>query len=502
MGRLQIPATFQDRSRLEEETRLQAERCPERPLFHFRCPGGWMNDPNGTIFINGEYHLFYQHFPYSERPGQMHWGHAKSQDLVHWQHLPIALPPAMDRGEAECWSGCCVNNAGIPTIFYTSIGKKWPAAYDASIWCATSDESMIEWKSHPQNPILTQAINGELHVGEWRDPYVIQYGKEWLMVIGGQIPQGKSKVPRIPAAMLYKSNDLEEWQFLGPLCAGSTSNDDKLRKVNVGTDWECPNFFLLDKTRDLYCLVVSPCSKVIGSIGTLTNYKFTPGSWKVIDHGNAFYATNTFTDAHGRILLVGWIRDGGTGGWDGLTGLPRVLSVGKNHDLYISPAPELEILREAKLSLKSVPLHAGESINLEKVLDCRDFLVGSGRKLEMIVELEVSKVQSVQEGNFGMTFFDAADVKFPFSREVGINYEESLLYAGTEFGHIPAGDFTKFRFHIFMDNSVLETFLNDAECLTSRFHPTAPARPKIEFFSTDEDLKINYLELWKLKSIW
>lgn len=437
----------------------------------------------------------------------MHWGHAVSSDLVHWQHLPIALMPAMDRGEMECWSGCCVNNNGTPTIFYTSIGRKWPAEYDATIWCSTSNEHMIEWTPHPRNPIMTQEINGDMHVGEWRDPYVIKYENEWLMVMGGQIPQGNSKIPRIPAALIYQSDNLTDWRFVGPLCTGLTNKKvstsiNNTGKVTLGTDWECPNFFLLDKSRNLYCLVVSPCSNVIASVGTFANYKFVPSSWKVLDHGTPFYATNTFTDSNGQIILVGWIREGGTGGWDGSTSLPRVLSVDKNQILHITPAPELQMLRTNKISLQSAQIPPGESKNLETLLACTDFIAGCGRKLEILVEFEVSKVKSVQEGNFGMTFFDGKDVKFPFSREVGINCEESLMYAGTEFGYIQTQDVKKFHFHIFMDNSVLELFLNDTECLTSRFHPVASARPKIEFFSTDVDVKINNLEIWKLKSIW
>ena len=88
-----------------------------RPIFHFMPEKNWMNDPNGVVFYKGEYHLFYQYNPNGDQWGTIHWGHAKSKDLVHWEHLPIALYPSNDKGELHCFSGCAVINDGEPTIF-------------------------------------------------------------------------------------------------------------------------------------------------------------------------------------------------------------------------------------------------------------------------------------------------------------------------------------------------------------------------------------------------
>lgn len=99
-----------------EKARPKAEQDPYRPEYHFLPPAQWMNDPNGTIFYKGEFHVFYQHNPYGTSWGHMHWGHAKSKDLVHWEHLPIALAPSKEKGEKHCFSGCCIINGGTPTI--------------------------------------------------------------------------------------------------------------------------------------------------------------------------------------------------------------------------------------------------------------------------------------------------------------------------------------------------------------------------------------------------
>lgn len=150
--------------------KIIAEKCPYRPQFHLLPPAYWMNDPNGPIFYKGEYHMFYQHNPYSENHDDIHWGHAKSQDLVHWEHLPIALVPNED--ESGCWSGCCVNNNEIPTIIYTSVGPNKPAKSGAEQWFATSFDDMITWQKHPKNPIMTLDLHDSLNIFDWRDPYI------------------------------------------------------------------------------------------------------------------------------------------------------------------------------------------------------------------------------------------------------------------------------------------------------------------------------------------
>ena len=165
---------LQDAKKSIEQSRKIAEKCPYRPKYHFLPKANWMNDPNGPIFYKGEFHLFYQHNPYGEQWGNIHWGHAKSKDLVHWQHLPIALIPNHELGEEHCFSGCCVNNDGTPSIIYTSIGPERLPSTGAEQWMATSSDDMITWQKSPHNPLMTIDIHGDLDIREWRDPYIDQ----------------------------------------------------------------------------------------------------------------------------------------------------------------------------------------------------------------------------------------------------------------------------------------------------------------------------------------
>lgn len=165
-----------------------AQSDPLRPHYHFGPPAHWMNDPNGTIFIDGEYHLFYQFNPYAPRWGQIHWGHSKSSDLAHWEHLPIALTPAYEQGEQHCFSGCCVNDNGTPTIFYTSIGGRLGLANvwrGAQQWKARGDPALIHWQRGQDNPFVSQALHPR-KVYHWRDPYIWRNNHEWRMVLAGK----------------------------------------------------------------------------------------------------------------------------------------------------------------------------------------------------------------------------------------------------------------------------------------------------------------------------
>jgi beta-fructofuranosidase len=92
---------------------MRAAADSTRPVYHFRPPAQWMNDPNGVIFHEGWYHIFYQHNPYGDNWGHMHWGHARSRDLVDWDHLPIALWPSLELGEEHCFSGCATVDADL-----------------------------------------------------------------------------------------------------------------------------------------------------------------------------------------------------------------------------------------------------------------------------------------------------------------------------------------------------------------------------------------------------
>lgn len=456
-----------------EKAKKIAEKCPFRPKYHFLAPSNWMNDPNGPIFYKGEYHLFYQHNPYGEKWGHIHWGHAKSKDLVYWEHLPIILVPSSELGEEHCFSGCCINNNGVPSIIYTSIGPKRLPATGAEQWLATSSDDMITWQKSPNNPIMTLDLHEQLDIREWRDPYVWKENNYWYMVLGGHIHKSRTGI-----VLLYKSPDLIHWEFLNPLCQGK--KDSRI----TGKNWECPNYFLLG---DKHVLIISPHKKVIYSVGSYNNYKFTPEGWRFLDHGRVFYAPNTMFDKQGRLIMWAWIMGGGTGGWNGCLTLPRILTLGSDKRLIIKPAPELQVLRDSYIHKDNVIISPQSENFLEKI---------RGNNLEIIAEFEINNATS-----FGFKIFQSKDNEK--GKMIGYNVEKNQLWAGKERGKIDLLDEQKYiKLHIFIDKSVIEIFLNYRECLTSRIYPTSEASDFIDVFATNGTVNLRSLDIWKLKPIW
>ena len=271
--------------------RLAAD--PQRPRYHFLPPSCWMNDPNGPIFWNGQYHMFYQHNPNGAFWGTMHWGHAVSRDLVHWQHLPIALAPTPRGPDKDgVFTGCAVINKGVPTLVYTGVSPE--------VQClATSDDEMLMWKKHPRNPVIASPPKG-LEVTGFRDPCVWRENELWHMVIGSGF-KGVGGT-----ALLYTSEDLFHWKYRHPLFVGkmeSTAVSDN--PVATGEMWECPDFFPLGKKN---VLIVSTQGTTVYFVGTYADRKFHPELQGQVDCG-AYYAPKSMLDANGQRILWGWIQE-------------------------------------------------------------------------------------------------------------------------------------------------------------------------------------------------
>jgi beta-fructofuranosidase len=400
-----------------------------------------MNDPNGTIFYRGEYHLFYQHNPYKPRWGRIHWGHAKSTDLVHWEHLPIALAPDSGIKELHCYSGCCViADNGTPTIFYTNIGaKSFATAVHryAEQWAATSDSDMLVWEKHPDNPILSE---GKHHKDEmlrnWRDPYIWKSGATWYMVIAGQV-----KGEKVGGVLLYQSSDLYDWKYLGPLYRGG---------LYLGKTWECPNYFQLGEK---YVLVISPFQQVIYSIGEFINHHHECNTWYTFDHGKDFYATNTYIDDKDRNILVGWIKVDGKGSWAGCLSLPREVRLDHQDQLVVTPIQEFEHLRQ-------------KHKRFTRTLDSSVEIAGTAPYFGECVEIKAKfRLDTAESVGFKL-IDDDGEYKIVY------HFTTQTLQAVSETAKLQfANDHNELDLHIFIDKSIIEIFINQKEMFTTIFYP-------------------------------
>ena len=304
-----------------------------KPAWHYRPEKNWINDPNGLVQLNGWYHMFYQYNPHGDQWGDIHWGHARSKDLLHWETLPIALTPDTAKGELHCFSGgCCKDEMGRPHFFYTSIGdenKGRGALHDAQQWYAEpADDDLLTLIQTDENA-LTDAIHGDMHVQDWRDPCVLRHGDGYLMVLGGCV-QGRGCV------LLYTSPDMRHWTYRHILARSDKAD---------GVPWECPNFIPVDGK---YALFYSPCAAVRVKAGTLDDeLRFHEESDEVFEpERNGYYAPQAFTDERGRPLVIGWMPEGDNvphKGWSGVMSPARELHITAD-GLCALPIPGIEEL--------------------------------------------------------------------------------------------------------------------------------------------------------------
>ncbi len=443
---------------------LRVKDDPNRPAFHFQPPANWNNDPNGMLFYDGYYHMFYQHNPYFDEWNWMHWGHARSKDLVHWEHLPIALWPSLEKGENHCFSGSgFIMDDGTPILFYTSIGHENPEHWAA----VPEDKELINWQKHPQNPLIVMDDHGDQFIDDWRDPYLFRENGEVYMVIGGH-PRGEKG-----SIMLYEAliPELTEWRYLGLPFSGEEGN------------WECPNFF---KVGDKYVLIYSPHGQVEYYVGDLDikNVKFTPETHGVIDNGADwnYYAPNTLQMDDGRRILFGWIPGfKKEQGWQGAISLPRDLSINEKGRLIQEPVAELAKLRGDLQQKTNIGLNA-EPFQIE--VDKPQF--------EMILEFDGNRTE-----NIGFQFNEESGNPYKILLSSGVFiFGEEKIIVDPEIG----GKIKKVQF--FFDRTVIEIFINDGEaCATKVIYPDKE-NLNFEIFSTDKNVVIKDLKLWEMKSIW
>ena len=453
----------------------RAAKDPLRPTFHVLPPANWLNDPNGPIFHNGYYHMFYQHNPYGEDWGNMHWGHVRSKDLATWERQPIALWPSKALGEDHVFSGCAtVNPKGELMLFYTSIGSRKPEQ-----WVATpEDDSLVKWKKHPKNPIMTEDLHGDVKVSEWRDPFIFKVGGRTHMVLGGNLNANKGG-QGVVNVYVAEDDDLTKWKYQGVLF---THPDKSVANV------ECPLFFPLG---DKWVLITSQGRPVHWFVGTLdkATMKFTAETRGDADAGN-FYAPNVTTDDRGRTLLWGWVPDFPKGrGWNGCLTLPRVLSIDPQNRLAFAPAPELRSLR-GKSPLAGIPKISPEN-------RAEDAGV-SGVALELSIS-----ITPLNSKRCGIRVRRSADGK----RALEISYDgKSLNVGGTLVPLVLEPGQPDVSLRVFVDRSVVEVYVEEGQKSSGRVvtkvYMGEPGDNGVEAFAEGGRAVVTMNGAWPIRSIW
>lgn len=282
-----------------------------RLAYHFEAEKGWINDPNGLCWFKGQYHAFFQHNPFSAQWGRMHWGHAVSDDLVHWKELPIALYPDQPYEDGfGCFSGSALVKDNMLYIMYTAVSKD-----HGQTQCIVTSRDGLTFEKYAGNPVISQSPV-DPNSKDFRDPKIFPYGDDGYRMVCGAGIGGEASV------LLYRSEDLLHWEYMGPI----------FQSRDFGPVPECPDLFPLG---DKWVLVFSRMDEGHRTqfvVGDFDGEHFTPESFQFVEKGKDFYAPQTFLDPKGRRIMIAWLH-----GWDrvappdavrcGALTIPRELSL-------------------------------------------------------------------------------------------------------------------------------------------------------------------------------
>ena len=341
-----------------------------RQHYHFMPQTGWLNDPNGLIYFRGKYHFFFQHNPYSGFWDSMHWGHAVSDDMLHWEYLPLALVPSEkydNHQKGGCFSGSAIEHDGKLFLMYTGVTNEGNG-YE-QVQCIAYSEDGIHFEKYEGNPVLT-APEG-IPTDMFRDPKVWKHEDTYYMVCGA------SRNNR-GMALLYRSKNMLNWEFFNVLAES---------RGEWGFMWECPDFYPIG---DKYVLTFSPMgSGDHTSVYLVGDFDYETGSFYShvsgeINWGFDYYAPQSFLAPDGRRIMVGWAnewewmpswKDWGPTykeGWCGSFNIPMEVRLMKDSTLQFLPIKEIESLRQGGqfwdylvVTEDELELKAGDGVTFE-----------------------------------------------------------------------------------------------------------------------------------------
>lgn len=478
-------------SEYESKYEEEVQKDYYRQSYHLMPPVGFINDPNGFIEFNDEYHLFYQYNPVYPEPKKVCWGHVKSKDLVNFEKLPVALAPIDDYDSHGCYSGSAVDNNGTFTLIYTG-NVKDKYGNRETYQCLAKTLDGINFIEDKKNPIISNQPKG--YTRHFRDPKVWKHKDLWYAVLGAQTEEKHG------TAVIYSSKDLYSWNKLGE-AAGSNLKDLSF----LGYMWECPNLFEIDNKEillfcpqgveakgDLYNNIYQ-CGYLIGKLDYSTG-KLSYGSFNEIDRGFEFYAPQVTKDSKGRTLMIGWMglpeeENSPTTKHHWLHCLTIIRELQLKGDRIVQkPVEEMKLLRKEEVSYENIILNNGE-IQLQKVngasyeLLC-DFSYDNSKSFGIRLRCSEDKKEET------LLYYDAEAEKLVLDRSKDGFHKEGIRRC-----HVKNDG--KLKLHIFMDKSSVEIFVNDGEeTFTSRIYPHEGSKG-INFFAENGKAKLN-VRCWKI----
>ena len=430
-----------------------------RPQFHFSSRRGWLNDPNGLVYYKGEYHLYYQHNPFGWDWGNMHWGHAVSRDLVHWEELPIAVYP--NRFGDWAFSGSAVVDKHNTAGFKNGTEDTLVAAYTSTArgeCILYSNDRGRTWKEYEGNPVVK-------HQG--RDPKIIWHeaSSQWVMAVYNESTEnGKAE----QSIAFYTSPNLKDWLY----------------QSKIASFFECPDIFELavdGKADQRKWVLLAANDEYI--LGTFDGKTFTKESGKHKgNYGNCFYAAQSYSDApDGRRIQIGW-------GQTKLPGMPfnhmmtfpcdlSLRTTPEGIRMRAKPVKELETLRGKEHAWTSLPLHESEN-PLSKI---------HSEPLELHLELTPASAEEIT------LTFRGVPIRYSVARQ-------QLECSGrTAPLHLRNG---KIQLQILSDRASLEIFGNDGLVYMPIYALGKDGSAPVSLTVKGSDAVADSLKVYELRSAW
>ncbi len=479
-------------------------RDPHRPVYHFMPPSGWMNDPNGPItWRDGVHHLFYQHNPLGGWHEGMHWGHALTTDLVHWEHRDIAIAPGPEQFDNDgIYSGSAIDADGTPTIFYTGVMPELQCV-------ATSDESLERW-TKLKKPIVSDRPDG-LDLDGFRDPMLWTDPSTGVLNMG----IGSGIVGEGGIVLKYEAPDgiYGSWRYAGILLKDEPS---------LASNCECPDYFQLG---DSWVMLASPQAEnprrgagTIWLTGEHRDGAFVQSRQGLLDASPLYYAPKSFTHNDGRRIVWGWLREGRSVArerkleWAGVMSLPREIQIDSEGGLTTAPCEEVLALRGERV-FESV----GRYVDPKNPMT----IAKNGAEIEIVAKIlrgdanrtELT-VRSSEDGSEKTVIkydwiTDALSLDQSMSTQNNDAEIDRRVFVAGENPDLPNRD-GKFNveeggelnLRVFVDHSVIEVFANDQTALTGRVYPIGQDSNMASLSSGGGTTDLVSLEAWQMENIW
>lgn len=473
-----------------------------RPQIHFSPKSGWMNDPNGLVYHNGTYHLFYQYYPDSNVWGPMHWGHATSKDMIHWQQRPIALYPdslgyifsGSAVVDANNTSGFGKNGKAPLVVIFTHHDPKGEKEGRNNFQyqsIAYSIDDGRTWTKYKNNPVLKNP-----GIKDFRDPKVMWFEKDkkWILTL--------AVLDRIA---FYSSKDLKSW----------TKESEFGEKAGAhGGVWECPDLFSLDhNSKKVWVLIVNlnPGGPNKGSatqyfVGDFDGKKFSPFSTetKWLDYGPDEYAGVLWSNTGNRKIFFGWMSNWlygqvvPTQTWRSAMTVPRELKIVKvNDDLLVTSIPVMEMATIRSKPVRLNNISVSQPVDISKRIPKLSFPGMINLELDKTESFSITLMNSLNEEL--IIGYDKAENKYFIDRtksgKTNFQQDFSAVHYAPRFTNN-----SKMNISLVIDISSVELFADDGlSVMTEIFFPNETYN-KVHLHSSSASVKM--LEYIKLNSIW